>query len=117
MKRDGAADDPGDPLEAATIAPTGSGSLPDLIGVPERPRTLLVRGALVAGALLCLVLGVIGWLIPVVSGVPFYILGLVLLGLASPATARWINRQERRLPLRWRLRLRRRRKQAPGGGA
>jgi uncharacterized membrane protein YbaN (DUF454 family) len=57
-----------------------------------------VRVVLVAGALACFVAGVVGWLIPVVTGLPFYAAGLVLLGMASERLRAWINRGERRLP-------------------
>jgi hypothetical protein len=55
---------------------------------------------------LCFAAGFVGWLIPVVTGLPFYAVGLALLAAASPRARRWINRLERRLPekLRWRLR-------------
>jgi uncharacterized membrane protein YbaN (DUF454 family) len=48
----------------------------------------------------------VGWLLPVVTGIPFYIMGLALLGLASGRARQWINRMERALPedLRWSLR-------------
>jgi uncharacterized membrane protein YbaN (DUF454 family) len=55
----------------------------------------------------CFVLGVVGWLIPVVTGLPFHVAGLVLLGLASDRVAGWINGLDRRLPHRVRLALRR----------
>ena len=58
------------------------------------------------GALFCFVLGIIGWLIPVVTGLPFHAAALVLLGLASRRVARWINRLERRFPHRVRVHLR-----------
>jgi uncharacterized membrane protein YbaN (DUF454 family) len=51
-------------------------------------------------------LGIVGWLIPVVTGIPFLVFGLVLLGMSSQRAREWINRAERRLPLRWRRRLR-----------
>ena len=58
------------------------------------------------GALFCFVLGVIGWLIPFVTGLPFYAAGLVLLGMANNRVAGWVNRLEQRLPHRWRVKLR-----------
>ena len=60
----------------------------------------------VSGALVCFVLGVIGWLIPVVSGLPFYARGLLLLGMASSRAARWVNRLDRRLPHAVRVKVR-----------
>jgi uncharacterized membrane protein YbaN (DUF454 family) len=59
------------------------------------------------GALVCLVLGVVGWLIPVVTGIPFYAAAIVLLAMASDRTREWVNGLERRLPHDTRVSLRR----------
>jgi uncharacterized membrane protein YbaN (DUF454 family) len=67
---------------------------------------MVKRVALLAAALLFVVLGIVGWLLPVVTGIPFYILGLVCAGMASRRVGGWINRHERRLPRRLRLLLR-----------
>jgi len=84
---------------------TSPTELADLLPTDVR-RPLWVRALCIAGALLCLVLGVIGWLIPVVTGLPFYAIGLLLLGMASRRAARWINRLDRRLPHAVRVKLR-----------
>ena len=83
----------------------GPPELPDLLP-PLVNRPLWVRALCVAGALLCFGLGIIGWLIPVVTGLPFYAIGLLLLGMSSGRVAGWINRLDRRLPLRIRVGLR-----------
>ena len=82
-----------------------SPELPDLLSTTHR-RPLWQRALFVVGALFCFVLGIVGWLIPVVTGLPFHAAGLVLLGLASRRVARWINRLERRFPHRLRVLLR-----------
>lgn len=80
--------------------------LPDLLP-PRPPKPIWTRTLYVAGAVVCFALGVVGWLIPVVTGVPFYIAGLVLLAAASERARGWINHAERRkLPLSWRLKFR-----------
>jgi uncharacterized membrane protein YbaN (DUF454 family) len=61
---------------------------------------------LVLGALALFALAIVFWLVPVLSGIPFWVLGALVLGMASRRAARWINRQERRLPPSWRLLLR-----------
>lgn len=81
--------------------------LPDLLSERDNGYPAWKRTALFAVGSACMVLGVIGWLVPVVTGIPFYVAGIVLLGLASVRAARAINRLERRLPLRARLVLRR----------
>ena len=65
-------------------------------------------------ALVCFAAGVVGWLIPVVTGIPFYAAGLVFLGLASDRTRRFINRLERRLAESTRRRIRRLIARVPG---
>lgn len=81
--------------------------LPDLVS--EQPTTMPTwrRTLLLISGQLCLVLGVIFWLIPVVTGIPFYLAGFALLAPVSPRFARWINWLDRKLPLRARVALRR----------
>ncbi len=91
------------------------GPLPALISEPGHERGVVARAALLVAALALFALGVVGWLIPVMTGIPFWIMGFLVLGMASRRAARWINRQEGRLPRRMRLLLRpghRRRKKA-----
>lgn len=71
-----------------------------------------MRVALVAAAIVFFLLGILGWLVPVVTGVPFYALGLIALGMASRRVGRWINAWERKLPHKLRRALRR---MKPGG--
>lgn len=80
--------------------------LPPLLRVPREPVPLGKRLLLIAGAILCFAVGIFGWLVPVVTGVPFYLLGLILLGSASRRVLEWVNRQEARLSPRWRKKLR-----------
>jgi uncharacterized membrane protein YbaN (DUF454 family) len=77
-----------------------------LLKIRKTPRSLLSRVLLVSAAVLCFVLGILGWLVPVVTGIPFYVLGLVLLGMASSSVRDWINRAEARLSPKWRRLLR-----------
>jgi hypothetical protein len=91
----------------------GEAELPDLIAMNGVPRGPIKRAALLGAALVFFVLGVVFWLIPVLTGLPFYLLAAITAGMASRRVARWVNRAERRLPHRVRLVLRRRR----GGGA
>ena len=81
-------------------------SFPPLLRIRKTQRSFLTRVLLVGGAILCLVFGILGWLVPVVTGIPFYVLGLILLGMASSSVRNWINRAEARLPPRWRKLLR-----------
>ena len=81
-------------------------AFPDLLKVPSEGKALWLRVVLFLGAAGCMLLGVVGWLVPVVSGIPFYILGLVLLSMAHPPLARWVNLKERGFSPRIRKALR-----------
>jgi uncharacterized membrane protein YbaN (DUF454 family) len=71
--------------------------IPDLLR-PRPPEPTWRAVLFIAGAIVCFALGVIGWLIPIMSGLPFYALGLILLGLVSDRMRRLVNSLERRLP-------------------
>jgi hypothetical protein len=88
-------------------APAPPLELPDLLEERTTRRPTWVRVLCIIGAVLLFILGIAGWLIPVITGIPFYIAGLVLLGMASDRARGWINRLERKLPHRWRWNLRR----------
>ncbi len=81
--------------------------LPDLLERHARPRPLWLRALCVVGAVFFFLLGLVGWLVPLVTGIPFYVLSLILLGMASDRVREWINRMERKLPEQWRVALRR----------
>ena len=84
-----------------------SGStFPPLLKIRNSRRSLIARVLLVIGAVLCFVLGILGWLVPVVTGIPFDVLGLILLGMASSSVRDWINRAEAKLSPKWRKMLR-----------
>ena len=86
---------------------------PDLLREPEHHRPLWLRVVCFVGAGLCFLLGIVGWLIPVITGIPFYVAGLALLVLASDGARHFINRLERKLPRRVRWALRRRLAEIP----
>ncbi len=89
--------------------------LEDFLRKREAKRSVGGRVLLLVGAGLCFLLGIVFWLIPVVTGVPFYILGVILLAGTSERVRNLLNRGERRFPRRFRLRLREwMRKHAPG---
>jgi hypothetical protein len=81
--------------------------LPDLLKEQRGSRPLWRRILYVAAAVFCFLAGIFGWLIPVMTGIPFYIVGFVFLAMASDRAAGWVNRLERRLPESWRKGLRR----------
>ena len=80
--------------------------LPDLLSEEPTERGLVVRVGLMVATAVLFILAIVFWLIPVLTGIPFWILGFVTLGMASRRAARWINARERRLPRKLRLALR-----------
>ena len=92
-----------------------SQDFPDLLRARPTKRPLWVRALCVAGAVVLFAAGIAGWLIPVITGIPFYIGALVLLGMASDRVRGWINALERRLPAKWRRGLRRALERLPRG--
>jgi hypothetical protein len=87
--------------------------IPDLLRQRKGPRPLWSRCAWLLAAAIFFVLGVAFWLIPVVTGIPFYIAALVCLGLASDRVGERINAAERRLSHHKRLKLREWLRRAP----
>lgn len=79
---------------------------PELLREPTHHRPFWVRLLCGAGAVVMFALGVVGWLVPVITGIPFYLAGFALLALASDNARHRINRLEARLPrgTRWMLR-------------
>ena len=72
-----------------------SRSLPELLPESTSHHPVL-RMAALGASLIFFALGIAGWLIPVVTGVPFHVLGILTLGMAIPAVARRINAWEQR---------------------
>ncbi len=96
--------------------PPPAPELPALLSEDGAERGMAMRIVLLFVAVLCFVLGVVFWLVPVMTGIPFWILGFIVLGMASRSAACWVNRQERRLPRRARLLLRPRLRRAQREG-
>jgi hypothetical protein len=92
-----------------------SPSLPDLLREQDGRHPFWLRVVFLVAALVCFAAGVVGWLVPVITGIPFYAAGLVFLGLASDRTRRFINRLERRLAESTRRKIRRLIARVPGG--
>ncbi len=88
--------------------------LPDLLREHEGHRHLWLRLVYGLAGLVCVAAGIAGWLIPVMTGLPFYAAALVFFGLASDRVRRGINRLERRLAETSRQKLRRTLAKVPG---
>ena len=88
--------------------------LPDLLREHGGRHPFWLRLVFLVAALVCFAAGVVGWLVPVVTGIPFYAAGLIFLGLASDRVRRGINRLERRLAESSRQKLRRMLAKVPG---
>jgi hypothetical protein len=95
------------------VAERSSSKLPDLLRVQPTSAPWWRRALYVVGAVLAFAAGIAGWVIPVLTGIPFWVAGFVLLAMASQRTRHVINALERRLPEKWRLGLRRGLKKVP----
>ena len=101
------ADPEGAPHAAPSCPDEDEALRPDLLRVGESRRSLASRTGLFAGATLCFTVGLLLWPVPVATGLPFHVGGLLLLAMASRRVARALNRWERRLPERCSRPLRR----------
>jgi hypothetical protein len=100
-------DGPADLLARYDSSPLGGDrALPDLLAKRSRPRPNWQRVLLFAGAIVMFLVGIVGWLVPVVTGIPFYIAGLVMLGMASKRFRDYVNRLERKLQPHTRIKVR-----------
>jgi len=81
--------------------------IPELLRPPRKRKPTWLRVIYVAIALVMFVLGIVGWLVPVVTGIPFYLIGIAFLAAASSRIRYWINRAEAKLRPSLRLKLRR----------
>jgi MFS family permease len=91
------------------VPPSPAPPLGDLIPPRTTPLSTGRRALYLIGGLLCMIGGVVGWLIPVVTGIPFYIAGAFMLAAVSPVARRSVNWVDRKLPDRMRRALRRNR--------
>ena len=79
-----------------------------LVQSETRGSSIIVRLSYVSIGLLLVVVGVVGWILPFVPGVPVLLVGLGMIAIVVPGGARLINRIDETLPdwLRRSLRLR-----------
>ncbi|MDZ4829655.1 MAG: hypothetical protein SGJ09_05580 [Phycisphaerae bacterium] len=61
---------------------------------------------LIVAGIVLIIVGIIGWILPVVTGVPFWVAGLICLSRASDRCRRLVNFGDRRLPGKVRTALR-----------
>jgi len=87
--------------------PPAEDELPDLLDVPGTKPALWKRLLFLSIGVVCVVLGIVGWIVPVMTGIPFYIVALVYFARASERMRLGINRLERKLPRKLRVSLRR----------
>jgi hypothetical protein len=79
---------------------------PPLIPVPRGKSHALLRPLLIVGGVVLIVGGALLGLVPGLPGVVLGVPGVFMVGIAVPPVGRWINRQEQKLPPKWRRRLR-----------
>lgn len=69
-------------------------------------RSLVRRVTLITVGVVLLFLGIVFWLMPVMTGIPFWVAGLICLAKASEKVRVLVNGGDRRLPARLRKILR-----------
>ena len=78
----------------------------ELIHPFKGSHPLWLKVLLVLAAIVCMLLGFILWLVPVVTGIPFWLIGFIILAAVSDRFRRLINRLDHKLPTRARIALR-----------
>lgn len=78
----------------------------ELIHPFKGAHPLWAKILLVLAAIVCMILGFVLWIIPVITGIPFWIIGFIILAAVSDKFRRLINRLDRKLPTRARIALR-----------
>jgi len=58
----------------------------------------LKRVLLLTAALVCIILGIVGLVLPFLQGLLFIAIGLILLSIASPSARSWIDSHTIRFP-------------------
>ncbi len=81
-------------------------AFPDLVPEAPSPRSVGARVGLAIVGVCLLILGVVGWVLPFVPGVPLLLLGVGLLAALDARVARGLNKLDRRMPARLRSALR-----------
>lgn len=66
-------------------------------------QSLLHKVALVLVGAVLIAVGIVGWVLPFIPGVPLIIAGIAVIAIAIPSFAKHVNRLEQRLPLSVRL--------------
>jgi len=87
-------------------ATSSAGPPGELFPPPERPGSRLRRTLTASLGVLCVVVGIILGILPIVPGFPLIAAGVLLLVASSEPSRRLLNRAERRLPDRARKFLR-----------
>ncbi len=90
-------------LDLTTKRTSGDEELPALISIQELNYSRLRRTIALLSGLSCIVLGIVGWVLPFVPGVPLLVFGIALCCYAIPSLAKRVNCIDERLPLSIRL--------------
>jgi len=96
-----------EPVDDSPHASEEAGLDEDLIAAHTDQLSTAKRAWLVVAGVALVLLGIVGWLIPVMTGIPFWIAALVCFARVSETCRSWINAADRKLPgkvrkvLRW----------------
>lgn len=87
------------------------GHLSTLFQIREHKRSIISRLCLVLIGMLLVGIGIVGWVLPFVPGIPILIVGLSMIMMSIPGSLEVLNRYHERLP-KFFLKLLRRQKQS-----
>ncbi|MCB9833581.1 MAG: DUF454 family protein [Planctomycetes bacterium] len=80
--------------------------IPDLLPPRSRRRSIPVRVAALAAGVILFAVGIAGWILPFMPGVPFLVASAAMFAVGSRTLAELINKIEKKLPERVRVQLR-----------
>jgi len=80
--------------------------IPDFLPEDKGDSGFLKKCFFVVGGLVLIVLGIVGWVLPFLMGVPLIAAGLAMAAVAIPGLRKLVNSLEAKLPRKWRLYLR-----------
>jgi DMSO reductase anchor subunit len=96
------------PAQSLKTTPTRrADALSDFVPTTWVAKSLTGRLLMLLLAVGLLLLGLLGWIIPLITGVPFLIASVVAVAMASHRVCRWVNFVEGKFPVRLRRGLRR----------
>ena len=80
----------------------GNSEISDLIPESKGDSGFLRKCFLLLGGLVLVILGIIGWVLPFLMGIPLIVAGLAMISVVIPPLRKLLNAWEAKLPTKWR---------------